>query len=377
MWPPLFVYRNGRFVPLILLTLLLLGAITACQNGTPPADIIGTLVAPGPTPDSAATAWAAATRAAQPTATPATLPGASRANPLAAGSLISIDNWDVQIVDVKRGDEAWQLIRQSNRLNDPPDPDREYLLVQAWIKNKSQKKGNLWLDITGQQNKLYKRYQANVISPEPRLSTNLEANEEGLGWLVYTIYQGEGNLILRLEDGLDFRAAAVYIALEEGARLQRSPALDAISPTEWGKTAADPLILGQIATTQHWQMQVKEISLGQAAYDKLLETNRFNDPPEPGMQYGLAYIWLRYMGPGEAAAYVSTYRFETLDSSGTVYERPSLVIPRPELLGDLYAGGEIEGWLAIQIPETETAPVLRLEMPNDEPRYLSLAGSGR
>jgi hypothetical protein len=377
MSPRLFVYHNGRFLP-TLFVLLLLGAATTCQNNPAGIDPIGTLIAPQPTPDSAATAWAAATQAAQPPPTPDYAPGQSRSSPLPAGSLINMDNWDVQVLDMIRGEAAWEILQEANQFNEPPAPNREYLLLQFWIKNKSRDEGSLWLNVTGSRHQLYKYYRADVVRPQPRLETNLAGGKESLGWLAYDIAAGESNLILRLEDGLDFRTrTSAYVALEDGASLHRPPALDAITPTEWGQSLTDPLILGQIATTNSWQMQVKEVILGDAAYEKILTRNRFNEPPAPGMQYGLAYVWVRYIGPGESAVSIGNRSVEAIDAAGEVYPRPSLVVPNPELQGELYPGGEAEGWLVLQIPATENAPLLRLELSRHEVRYLSLAATGR
>ena len=381
MWPELFVCRNGRILIPLLFIFMIIGGLTACQTGGD-FDPLGALATiqpqlAQPTPDSAATAWAAATRAAQPTPTPVYAPGEARTIPLPAGELIAMQNWDVQVLDIRRGEEAWQMLQAANQYNEPPQLGREYLLIQFWVKNKSGQEGSLWIETTGNRHRLYKHYRADVVRPEPRLETRLAPNEESLGWLAYEIAAGEGNLLVRLKDGIDFRATAVYAALEEGNSLRRAPALDAITPTDWGQSPDDPLILGQIATADSWQIQVKDLLLGTAAYDKIMATNRFNDPPEPGMQYGLVYLWVRYIGPGETPASVAHRTVEAIDAKGNAYRRPSLVVPRPELLGELYPGGEVEGWLAIQIPQTDSAPLLRVELSRGESRYLSLATGGR
>jgi hypothetical protein len=357
-----------------------MGIMAACQNGRDGLDPIGTLIAPRPTSEPVqveATAWAAATEAAQPTTTPDYAPGQVRSKPLPAGRLVSLDNWEIQLLDVKRGEAAWDLIGAANQLNQPPTPGREYLLAQFWIKNTSQAEGDLWLDVTGSRHQLYKYYQAAVVRPQPRLETNLAAGQESLGWLAFEIAEGEGSLILRVMDRVGRDRTAVYAALEEGASVRRPAALDGIAANEWGITAVDPILLGRIATTDSWQIQVQEIILGQAAYEKIKDHNRFNDPPEPGMQYGLAYVWVSYIGPGEEPVFVSNRNFEIIDSAGHNHRPPSLVVPAPALGGNLYPGGETEGWLAVQIPETETAPILRLELTRGEARYFSLAASGR
>jgi hypothetical protein len=215
MWPLLSASRNC-FRP-VLFFLLLTGIIAACQNGRSGLDPIGTLMAPTLTPDSAATAWAAATRVAQPSPTSIYILGQTRANPLPAGTLISLDNWDVQVLDVLRGEPAWQLIRQANQFNTPPDPGREYLLLQLWIKNKGQSQDSsyLWLEITGDRNQIYKSYEAGVVRPEPRLETNLAPDRESLGWLAIQIPEMENAPILRLELS---HGETRYLSLAAGGR---------------------------------------------------------------------------------------------------------------------------------------------------------------
>lgn len=408
-WPELFAYHNGRLQCLLLfpllVSLMLLSAVGCQANGG--FDPIGALTTPRPTatpeptlppeptislqeavplaeapstqptPDLAATAWAAATRAAQPTATPIINEGEARSKPLPVGSLVEMENWSVQVLDVIRGEAAWQLIQQANSLNDPPPAGREYLLVQFWLKNQSESEGRIWPEITGNRHNVYKHFRTGVVVPSPRLETTLPSGAENLGWLAYNIAADESNLLLRLVDGIDLQATAVYVALVEGASVSRAPALDSIAPTEWGNSAAEPLVLGQIATTDDWQIQVKEVILGEAAYAQLLDRNRFNDPPEPGMKYGLVYLWLRYIGPGESSASITPRAIQTLGPDGTIYDQPVLVLPEPELRGDLYPGGEIEGWVAIQIPEAENAPLLQIEPARGQIRYLSLATRGR
>ncbi len=392
MWPEFFAYHNGRFYRLFLCIIPLI-LFSASSVGCQGSDPLGMLVTPQPTTvtdtsgqstqpqtaeQTAATAWAAATQAAQPTATPAYAPGQARSNPLPVGSLANVGSWSVQVLDMMRGEAAWQILQETNSFNEPPAAGREYLLVQFWIKNQGDREGSLWLEVTGSRHQLYKHYRAGVVRPQPQLDNRLAAGEESLGWLAFDIGANENNLMLRLEDGIDFQATAVYVALDEGASITRSASLDTITATEWGSTISDPLIPGQIATTANWQVQVREVILGETAYERIIERNRFNDPPEPGSQYGLVYLWLRHTGQGESPAPVMTRRlFQVVESTETVYPLPSLVVPHPELRGDVYPGGELEGWLAIEIPETETAPILRLAFSHGEVRYLSLAAGGR
>ena len=388
---PLFVSHNGRFslYLLLVLSLTILVACTTSDTEADPFDPLSVLLTPRPTatptvelptPDVAATAWAAATRIAQPTATPVVGLGQGRTNPLPAGEFVDTGTWQLLLLDRIQGEDAWDILRRTNRSNDPPPPGYEYLLIQVWLKNSSAEEAGAWIDITGDKHRIYRAHQAGVVRPEPRLDMDgLAVGEERVGWLAFLVTQAEGNLLLRLESrwvsGSD--AVPTYVALDEGAVVRRSATLDSITATDWGKTAVDPVLPGQIATSLLWQMQVRDVVLGEAAFDMLIETNRFNDPPQPGMQYGLVYMWLQYIGPGETAVILSPTQFDVIDQEGNSYRSPYVVLPAPELRAELYPGGELEGWLAIQIPETETNPLLLVEMRHDNPRYLSLTGSGR
>ncbi len=50
--------------------------------------------------------------------------GLTRNNPFPASTLVSAPNWDIQVLEVKRGDAAWQDIQAANSLMKP--------LQKAW-----------------------------------------------------------------------------------------------------------------------------------------------------------------------------------------------------------------------------------------------------
>lgn len=63
----------------------------------------------------------------------------SRENPYPVGASATTENWQVQVIEIKRGDESWQMIQQANQLNDPAPDGMEYLLVKIKVKSVSSK----------------------------------------------------------------------------------------------------------------------------------------------------------------------------------------------------------------------------------------------
>jgi len=104
-----------NFVSFLALTVLLLASL-ACGTST--------TVSPQPTNSNqeqvqvepSKVPEATKTPAPPPTPTPAPI-GLSRSNPFLRTDLVSAPNWDVQVVEVKRGESAWQDIQAANMFN--------------------------------------------------------------------------------------------------------------------------------------------------------------------------------------------------------------------------------------------------------------------
>jgi|Deesub1362A_J573_1020465.scaffolds.fasta_scaffold01962_15 hypothetical protein len=60
--------------------------------------------------------------------------GTSRSNPFPRTGIISTQNWDIKVLEIKRGVEAWDDIKAANMFNEPPPKGWEYLLVKLWVK---------------------------------------------------------------------------------------------------------------------------------------------------------------------------------------------------------------------------------------------------
>lgn len=314
--------------------------------------------------------------------------GFSRSNPHPPGSTVSLAHWQVTVLQEPiRGLQAWEMVQAANQFNDPPAENQEYLLllVQVSHTRTTEEEKSISLHLTGAANVVHYSFYNSQVPPAPPLNTFLAGQAQSTGWEVFTIYQGEGNLLLLIEDLANYDEPPQYLALTaDPPPTVPAALLRDIQRTEVGASPESPAVLGDIATSAGWQMQVMEIIRGNAAWERLLATNRFNDPPEPGYEYLLVHCRVAYLGLAEGPHYLSQYsHFAALSANGQEYERPSLVLPDPEMFGKLFPGGEISGWLAFAVRVDDPAPLLRFAPSPagndtaDDVRYFLLVADGR
>ena len=313
-------------------------------------------------------------------------PGYTRSNPLPANNAHTFDNWEVEVLDSVRGEKAYHAVLASNSFNDPPIDGMEYLLVKYRVRSlhRGNDEESIGLHITGDANVLHYSFDASAVSPDPSLDTYLPGGAVSEGWDVYQILIGEENLLVMVDDLSDYEQPDQYIALEEGNLVTvNEELLTSLTPTDVGTEPNQPALVGQVATTEDWQFSVLEIYSGDVAWERIIEANQFNDPPEDDQVYILIKLRLRYIGLEEAGVDVSSYNdtFALIDDESNRYDMPSVVEPEPELDGRLYPGGTIDGWLTFQAPESIIPESRLLFQPRTNPvenlRYLSLVDYGR
>ncbi|MCB8967212.1 MAG: hypothetical protein H6660_09995 [Ardenticatenaceae bacterium] len=313
--------------------------------------------------------------------------GLSRANPLPRGTAVSLAYWDIRILDdpIIRGNTAWQILQETNSFNEPPSDGYEYILIPLWIYHRRSmlEKGSLNLAVTGNENVIYHSYDVSIVPPEPMLNTYLPGNSSSEGWEVFRIRQGEQNLQLIVTDFSEYEEGNRYIALAGESEITiPTETLTGIQRTGIGSSAAEPAIVGQTTTGTDWQITLVDLVRGEAAWQILYETNKFNDPPADGYEYLLAQLRVRYIGLEEGPVAMNRYYFHVVGDDGTVYELPSIVHPKPELWFNLFPGGEVTGWMAMQVRPTDQQPLLHFQInmyDTDDPqaRYFLLVGNGR
>lgn len=319
----------------------------------------------------------------QPLVEPTLAPmGYSRANPYPGTEMVSVPNWDVQVLETKRGADAWSAIQAANAYNDPAPEGMEYLLVKIHVKCKyadSDEHGisNYDFDVTGEKSILYTSSMASIVKPSPELDAELFADGETEGWAAYLVTQGESNLILVFDEMWSFTDNAKrYIALDSGASIRVPSDLYNISASTLGKDRKSPVPSNEKLVTEDWETSIQEVVRGDSAWQLVQEANQFNEPPDEGYEYIAVKFYVRYIGTNEESKNIDGSFYNITGSANILHELPSVVDPEPALDIALYPGGEYSGWVVFQSIIGETDLMFAFEetwnLFGDEVRYLAL-----
>lgn len=334
-----------------------------------------------PIPTEAPTATPIPTETPLPTEIP-TEPGSSRSAPLPLGSELSFKDWAVTITTVLRGAEANQAIASANQFNAPAPEGWHYIIPTLSLTNISsdQEAKNVSfainLRLTGDRNILYPRTSA--VVPQ-QLEGELFPEGSTVGQVAFLVPVDEQNLIFFVDEQLSFdRDTRRFVAVDEGASISPDPALRDRTPTDLGSTRASPAAMGSTTSSPDWEITLLEVRHGDEAAQAISEANQFNSPAPEGEAYIMAYVRARYLGHRDAdhAVEIRQSDFKVTGSANTIYPRPSVVPPTPNLEASLYPGGQVEGWVVVQANSDERNLTLiyepMLDFGSENRRFLSL-----
>lgn len=319
----------------------------------------------------------------QPTIEPTLAPlGYSRANPYPGTEVASVPNWDVQILESKRGVDAWNDIQAANQYNEPAPEGMEYLLIKIHVKctyNDSDEHSisGYDFDVTGDKAILYTNGMASVVEPTPELDAKLYAGGETEGWSAYLVGQGESNLMLIFDEMWSFSENSKrYIALDAGASIEVPSDLRTIPPSELGKDRKSPVPFNERLVTEDWETSILEVVRGDAAWNLVLNANQFNEPPSEGYEYIAVKFFVRHIGTEDKSNSIDGFFYNLTGSANILHDLPSVVDPDPALDVSLYPGGEFEGWVVFQSIIGETNLMFAFEetwnFDDTKVRYLAL-----
>lgn len=330
--------------------------------------------------------------AARPTVTPAAAAsptsesaaprlGLSRSRPFPAEAAAVLPNWTIEVLEVLRGEPAWQALAEANLFNDPAPEGQEYVLVRVAVRFEGSSTRSIAgtdFRLTGQRGIAY--FKAYAVTPEPYLEAELRAGESAEGWSVYLAAQDETELLLMF-DPIDFNdeAPPYFLALTPEARFEIDPELAGLAPTRLGADLREPAALGQTLVTEDWELEALEVRRGAEAWDMLLAANQFNDPPPDGLEYLLVRVRVRALHPDDEAVYISgSSYFQARADDGRLFDPPAVVVPEPGLDARLFPGGSYTGWVALQGPidtrlNLEFNPFYALD--ETDQRFIALRGN--
>lgn len=347
---------------------------TATEDTSP---TMAATIAPSPTSTEVPTATSEPEPTATPEPTPPSGPGMARSNPLPFGELHATGDWDLQVLEVVRGQEALDRLLAANQFNELPPEGYEYVLVNMFARytgtsTTPQNVDKFWLQSTGDARILHS--YASVVEPTPAFQATLLPGGEVTGWATFLARTGESNLMLVWENWEVFEADLIYLALEPGARID-PPAGRLADPNDLGSDRAEPVPFGENLVTETWEIRVLEHVRGQEALDRVMEANQFNTPPEPGMEFVIVRVNARNVGTDPEAAWINSFSFGMTGSSNQIFETAIVVEPDPGLDFQVYPGGEVNGWFTIAVPIEEQNLLLVFEdwlSFFGEPRYMAL-----
>ncbi|MHB8136071.1 MAG: DUF4352 domain-containing protein [Anaerolineaceae bacterium] len=323
------------------------------------------------------------TRTPKPTNTATPPPiGLSRNMPFSPTEIVTTDTWKIQILETKRGDDAWKDIQAANMFNEAPGENSEYILIKLRAESiatdsEEHRISGCDFSLTGDQYIKYTCGMASVVVPDPQIDATLFTGGVSEGWVGFLINKNEGNLLLVVEELLSFDANSTqYIALEEGSSINIPEDLTNIKPNDLGKERNNPAAVTDIVITDDWELSVLEVHRGEEAWSMVISANQYNDPPEEGLEYIAIKIHVKNVSKGDDSSIMGVTNFNTTGSLGVLYDPSFTVAPEPSLDINLYPGGEYVGWIVMQagIGETNLSLVFEnwLDFTGKSKRFISL-----
>jgi hypothetical protein len=106
---------------------------------------------------------------------------------------------------------------------------------------------------------------------------------------------------------------------------------------------------------------VLDIVRGVKAWDLVKAASPSNKYPDAGMEYVAVRIKFSFGAKGSSGdrSYgIRDEQFALVSESGRQYERPSIVLPKPELSGRLYPGESLEGWIVLLVSMDDKKPLM-------------------
>ncbi len=148
------------------------------------------------------------------TSPPSTIIGHSRSNPAPIGTPVIFEdhndysNGDYEVrstvLEVIRGDDAWDMIYDANLFNDKPQADQEYILVKIFVEFLSTSKEDVQFQVND-----YNTYEAvssegvdypiqSIVLPDPELDIDMYVGASYTGWTGYLINKNDAKPLLSM-----------------------------------------------------------------------------------------------------------------------------------------------------------------------------------
>ena len=103
------------------------------------------------------------------------------------------------------------------------------------------------------------------------------------------------------------------------------------------------------------EITVNSVTRGEEAWEEISSTNEFNEEPGEGQEYLMADVSVTLLEAEteDYAWFMDAMNFDFIGSDGSPYEWTSVVV-EPELSGEIYAGGSLQGKVTNLVNEDDT-----------------------
>lgn len=103
------------------------------------------------------------------------------------------------------------------------------------------------------------------------------------------------------------------------------------------------------------EITVNSVTRGEEAWTEILGTNEFNEEPAEGQEYLMADVTATLLEAEteDYAWYMDAMNFSFIGSDGSPYEWTSVVV-EPELNGEIFEGGTLQGKVTNMVKEGDT-----------------------
>lgn len=103
------------------------------------------------------------------------------------------------------------------------------------------------------------------------------------------------------------------------------------------------------------EITVNSVTRGEEAWKEIQSTNEYNEEPAEGQEYLMADVTVTLLDAEteDYAWFMDAMNFSFIGSDGSPYEWTSVVV-EPELSGEIYAGGSLQGKVTNMVKEDDT-----------------------
>ena len=265
------------------------------------------------------------------------------------------DGWSLALTGVRH--DATEEIAAANMFNDPPEPGRQFVLVDLIVAYNGledpRSPFDVSFDAVGQGSVGYDSFGCGVLPNDLDSSRDVFSGGSLSGQICFDVDSGDADsLVLYASAG--FFGKDIFFSLFEESESPTgvSTRLGPVAGAASSSNRSDPIPTGTSAPIGGgWTLAVNGSSPDGTA--EVLAENQFNDPPPDGHIFFLAEVVLTNDGQEKQDAFF--VEIEAVGNGNAAYDLFGCgVIPNElDIWVELFPGGSVSGEVCFVVPESE------------------------